>query len=91
MEDRRTTTIGRRSNDRVDFAQCPRYDRYELTQEQIKMLAKEVYAEAKKEATLEVGEYVISSGKSILKVVFLIIGAAGIAVAAWMHNVGIKF
>jgi len=81
----------RRSDDLTDFTQCPRYHRYDLTEDQIVEIARKAIEIAKKDAATEVGEYVIDIGKSFATKLFFIIGALVLAFLTWASRHGIHF
>lgn len=64
-----------------DFESCPRYDKHELSEEQIVEIAKKAVTLAREEFYQEVG-------KSVTSKFFVIVGAISIAAMIWLTKKG---
>lgn len=76
-ERRRAVSLRRHS----DFESCPRYDKHELSEEQIVEIAKKAVNLAREEFYQEVG-------KSVTSKFFVIVGVASIALMLWLTKHG---
>jgi hypothetical protein len=75
----------------MDYAHCPKFERHELTEDQIIDIAKKAVELAKDDAARDLGRYVITEGKSMVTKVFFWIGAAALALYSWIETHNIKF
>jgi len=66
----------------VIFTQCPQFNRYELSEEQIIIIAKKAVEEARNSFYKEVGETIITK-------FFWLVGIIAVGVFTWMtsHNI----
>lgn len=65
----------------VDFSRCNRYDKHELSEEQIIDIARRAVIMAKREFNEDVGQAVTSKG-------FFLIGALFMGIMAWLTTHG---
>ena len=74
---------------KLHFHQCPKFDRYELTEDQMERLASKAASKAlalgKAELKQELGESTIAFGATIVKRFFYIVGAIALALFARTH------
>jgi hypothetical protein len=68
------------------FASCPRYDKHELSDEQISQIAE---AAAQKAVQIARDNFYKDVGKSVVSKWFVIIGMGTVAAYAWARNKGI--
>jgi hypothetical protein len=76
--ERRTAVNLRRHS---DYAQCPKFDRHELSEDQIIEIAKKAVALAREEFYQEVG-------KSVTSKFFVLVGLATMATMVWLTRKG---
>jgi len=77
-EDRRINQSNRRQQ---DFESCPRFDKHELSEEQIVSIAKKAVLLAKDEFYMEVG-------KSVTTKFFMVVGVMSTVLLAWLTAKG---
>ena len=80
MEDRRANI--RRV---TDFSSCPRYEKHELSRDQIVEIAKEAIVMAKAEILQDIGR---SAVNTLTDKFFYVIGAASFALMVWLTKNG---
>ena len=78
MNDERRVSPGRRLN---DFASCPRFERHEISEDQIVEIAKKAVLLAKDEFYLEVG-------KSVTKKFIIVVGFLTTLFLGWLSAKG---
>ena len=75
--------------ERVRFHECPKFERYELTEDQMERLASKAATKAlalgKAELKQELGESTIACGATIIRRFFYLVGAVAIAILARSH------
>ena len=92
ITDRRKTP-GRRKIPEYDtrfFSQCPKFERYELTQEQIGDIVRKVMDETKREVSEQFTELAIDTAKGSLKMILIAIGMIILGSLAYLHDLGAK-
>ena len=77
---------GRRATDNLDFTQCPKYARYDLTEEQIDAIIERVH----NKAAQDIGEYVLHAGKGVFFKLFFILGLISVFASWWLAKHGIN-
>ncbi len=88
-----TEGLNRRQEDKKEnaecepkFTSCPRYDKHELSDEQIAQIAE---AAAQKAVQIARDNFYKDVGKSVVSKWFVIIGMGTVAAYAWARNKGI--
>jgi len=78
MQEERRTIPSRREE---DFKLCPRYDRHEISEDQVIEIAKKAIILAKEEFYMDVG-------KSVTSKFFILIGVLSTIVTTWLVHKG---
>lgn len=65
------------------FAMCPKYDKHELTDEQIELIAEKA---AKRGVELAREDFYKGVGESVVSKWFIFIGMATVAMYAWLRS-----
>lgn len=76
---------GRRATDNLDFTACPKFARYDLTEDQIDAIIERVH----KKAAQDIGEYVIHTGQSMFVKVVFALGIMSVFASWWLAKHGI--
>jgi len=81
----RRSLNGRRITD-SDFSACPKFERHELTEDQILEIAKKAVIMAKDDAARELGSYVICQGRGVVMKALFFLGASVIAMYVFLET-----
>ena len=74
---------------KIHFHRCPKFERYELTEDQMERLASKAARKAlalgKAELKQELGESTIAFGATVIRRFFYVVGAISLAIFAKSH------
>ena len=90
----RRMSPGRRVTPSADerfFSNCPKYNRYELTEDQIKQIVEKVMVETKREMSVEFTEFAMDAVKKALTLILVGIGIIIIGAISYFNELGNKF
>jgi len=76
----------RREMDRQRFEQCPKYERHDLSEDQIVDIVKRIRAED----NAELGAFIKQTGKDWFPKIIFFVGAGVYVLARWFESHGVK-
>jgi len=89
----RRANPGRRVTPSADerfFSNCPRYNRYELTEEQIKQIVEKVMTETKRQASVEFTEFAMDAVKKAITAILIGLGIIILGAISYFHDISQK-